>query len=142
MTTSSFCTIRPSLINPAQLVSDISGNVPARAVTSSWSAGLTLSPPLAALPGLRLHAGISHQGNIFDRQIGGLYFGARTLLGARVSVPVGSGSIELWGTNLGDARYAGFAAGRPPVFYTGIPRPTDLILGEGRRIGVTVRFSH
>jgi hypothetical protein len=140
VTTSSFCTIRPSLTNPGQLVPDISGNLPARAVTASWSAGLTLSPPVTVLPGLRLHADISHQGNIFDRQINGLYFGARTLLGARLSFPIGACSIELWSTNLGDARYVSFAAGRPPAFYTGLPRPTDLIMGERRRVGVTLRF--
>ena len=141
VTTSSFCTIRPSLINPGQLVPDIAGNTPARAARSSWTAGVTVSPQLTALPGLRLHADISHQGNVFDRQINGLYYGARTLLGARLSVPLGPCSVELWGTNLGNARYVGFAAGRPPAFYLGIPRPTDLILGERRRIGLTVRFS-
>ena len=139
VTTSSFCTIRPSRIDPGQLVADISGNVPARAVRTSWTAGVTVSP---MLHGLRFHAEVSRQGNVFDRQINGLYYGARTLLGARVSIPLGPCSMELWGTNLGDARYASFAAGRPPVFYTGIPRPTDLVLGERRRIGLTLRFSH
>ena len=142
VTTSSFCTIRPSLINPGQLVPDISGNRPGRAVKTTWTAGLTVSPPLRALRGLRLHAEVSHQGNTFSDHIDGMYWGARTLIGARVSFPVGPCSVELWGTNLGDARYVRFAAPRAPAFYIGIPRPYDLILGEGRRIGLTLLFSN
>jgi iron complex outermembrane recepter protein len=142
VTTSSFCTISPSLINPGQAVPDISGNRLARAVETSWTAGLTVSPSMRGLHGLRIRADLSHQSNVFDGQINGLYFGARTLLGARVSFPLGRGSIDLWGTNLGDARYVRFAAPRAPAFYTGIPRPTDLILGEGRRMGVSLRLNH
>ncbi|MEO6718528.1 MAG: TonB-dependent receptor [Novosphingobium sp.] len=141
VTTSSFCTIRPSLINPGQLVADISGNIPARAVATSWSAGATVTPPLTMLGGLVLRADISHRGNEFDRQIDGLTFGARTLLNARLTLPLGRWSAELWGTNLTDARYIRFAVGRQPAFYVGQPRPTDLILGDGRRIGVTLRYN-
>lgn len=142
VTTSSFCTIRPSLINPGQLVPDISGNVPARAVRTSWFAGVTLVPPMAPLRGLALHADVSHRGNEFDRQIDGLYFGARTLLDARLALPIGRWSIELWGTNLTDSRYIRMAVGRQPAFYLSQPRPTDLILGERRRIGLTLRWSN
>ena len=60
------CTIRPSLIIPDQFVPDISGNRPARAVKTSWTVGLTISPLLPSLPGLRLHADISHQGNSYN----------------------------------------------------------------------------
>lgn len=49
VTTSSFCTIRRSLINPGQSVPDVSGNRLARAVETSWTAGLTVSPPLRIL---------------------------------------------------------------------------------------------
>ena len=141
VTTSSFCRIRPSLINPGQLVPDVSGNRLARAVETSWTAGVTLSPPLRALRGLRIRADISHQGNVFDSQINGLYFGARTLLAARLSFPLGPCLVDLWGTNLGNSQYVRFAAPRAPAFYAGVPRPTDLILGEGRRIGLTLRVS-
>jgi iron complex outermembrane receptor protein len=141
VTTSSFCTIRPSVINPGQLVPDISGNVLARAVRTSWTASLTVSPPLKALKGLRLHADVSHQGDVFESHVNGLHYGARTVVDARLSFPLGPCSIDLWGTNLGGARYVSFAAPRAPVFYSGIPRPIDLILGEGRRIGLTLRFS-
>ena len=141
VTFSSFCTIRASLINPGQLVPDISGKRPNRAVKTTWTAGVTVSPPVPALPGLRLHASISHQGNVFADPINGLYSGARTLLGARMSFTFGTCSIELWGTNLGDARYVSFTSPRGPAFYNGIPRPTDLFLGEGRRMGLTLRFA-
>jgi len=138
---SSFCTIGPSLIVPGQLVPDISGNRPARAVATSWTAGLTLSPTMSLLAGLRIHAEISHQGNVFDRQVDGLYYGERTLVGARVTFPLGPCSVELWGTNLGDDRYIRVAVGRGPIFYRDMPRPTDLILADGRRIGLTLRFT-
>jgi iron complex outermembrane receptor protein len=141
-TTSNLCMVRSSQINPGQLVADISGNVPARAVETSWAAGMTLIPPAAALRNVRLRANISHQGNVFDRQIDGLTYGARTLLNARLSLPLGPAWLDLWGTNLTDARYVRVAVGRQPAFYLGIPRPTDLIIGDGRRIGLTVRYQH
>lgn len=138
--TSSFCRIVPSAINPGQLVPDISGNVVFRAVRASWFAGLTLSPRLNALPGLRLQADVSYQGDVYERQVNGLYYGARTLLSARLTLPLGRFVVELWGTNLTDQRYIRVAAQRPANFYLGIPRPIDLILGDGRRIGLTFRY--
>ena len=72
--------------------------------------------------------------------MGGLFYGARTLLGARLTLPLGRFVIELWGTNLTDERYVRVAAPRLPMYYFGIPRPTDLILGDGRRMGLTVRY--
>ena len=96
---------------------------------------------MPSLPGLRLHAEVSHQGNVFDRQINGLYYGARTLIGARVSLPLGPFMIVLWGTNLGNDRFARIAVGRGPGFYRDMPRPTDLILADGRRVGLTLRFA-
>jgi iron complex outermembrane receptor protein len=137
---SSFCRIVPSVINPGQLVPDISGNRVFRAVSDSWFAGVTLSPRLPPLPGLRLQADVSYQGDVFERQVGGLFYGARTLVGARLTVPLDRLVIELWGTNLTDERYVRVATPRLPVYYVGIPRPTDFILGDGRRIGLTVRY--
>ena len=132
--------IRQSLINPGQLVADISGNRPARAVATSWTAGVTLTPRLPRLPAFRLRADFSHEGNVFDRQIDGLRYGARTLLDARLEVPLGRWGVELWGTNLTNDHYIRFAVGRQPAFYSGIPRPTDLILGDGRRLGLTLHY--
>lgn len=139
-TTSSLCTVRPSRISPGQLVADISGNVPARAVETSWAAGITFTPPLATLSDTRLRMDVSHQGNVFDRQIDGLAYGARTLLNARLSIPLGAAWLDLWGTNLTGVHYLRVAVGRQPAFYAGIPRPTDLILGDGRRVGLTLRY--
>ena len=137
---SSFCRIVPSAINPGQLVPDISGNRVFRAVSDSWFAGVTLSPRPTALPGLRLQADVSYQGDVYERQVNGLFYGARTLVGARLIVPLGYCVMELWGTNLTDRRYLREATPRLPQYYLGIPRPTDFILGEGRRIGLTVRY--
>jgi len=138
---SSFCTIRPSAINSGDLVPDIAGKLVARAAKTSWSAAVTVAPRLTALRGLRLRADVTYQGNVYDRQVGGLYYGARKVVGARLSLPLGPLEAELWGTNLTDVRYARVAAPRQPVFYNNIPRPTDLILGDGRRMGLTLRYS-
>jgi len=138
---SNLCKIRPSTISPGQLVPDISGLRPSRAVQTSWNIGVSLWPLPRALPGLRLHADLSHEGDVFDNNVHGLRWGARTPLGARASLDLGHWAIDLWGTNLTDLRYVNFSAPRAPNFYTGIPRPTDLIVGEGRRIGLTLRFT-
>ena len=140
-TTSSFCVIRPSEIASGQLVPDISGNTPFRVSRTSWYAALLLSPHLAALPGLRVSVDVGHKEDVFDRQVNGLHYGERTLVGARVNLPLGRFNIELWGTNLTDQHYARVAASRQPTFYNGIPRPTDLILADGRRVGLTVQYS-
>ncbi|HKX77269.1 MAG TPA: TonB-dependent receptor [Novosphingobium sp.] len=137
---SSFCRIVPSAVNPGRLVPDISGNRVYRAVSDSWFAGVTFSPSLTALPGLRLQADVSYQGNVYERQVNGLFYGARTLLGARLTVPLGRFAIELWGTNLTDERYVRIATPRLAMYYLGVPRPTDFFLGDGRRIGLTVRY--
>jgi iron complex outermembrane receptor protein len=139
-TSSTFCTIVPSTIDPDQLVPDISGNRVARTAKTSWHAGVTLSPHFRLLD-LRLQADINHQDNVFDRQINGLYYGERTLLNARAILALGRFAIELWGTNLTDKRYARVAAPRQPVLYLGQPRPTDLILADGRRVGITLQFT-
>ena len=138
--TSNFCTIRPSLINPGQLVPDISGKLLLRAAKLTWSGALTISPQAQALSGATLRVGVNYQDNVFDRSVNGASYGKRTLLDARLALPLGRFAIELWGTNLTDARYFRAAAGRQPQFYTGQPRPLDLILGEGRRLGVTLHF--
>jgi iron complex outermembrane receptor protein len=140
-TTSSFCTIRESTINPGQLVPDISGKVVLRTTKVNWSGALTLTPGLTRFSDMRLRLGMTHQGNVYERAVNGLAYGARTILDARLVLPLGRTTLEVWGTNLANARYARGAAGRQPQFYTGIPRPTDLILGESRRIGLTLRFS-
>jgi outer membrane receptor protein involved in Fe transport len=137
-TTSNFCTFVPSAVDPNQLVPDISGNRVARVAKSSWAGSTTFSP--SGPIGLRIQVDIMHQGNVFDRQIHGLYYGARTLLDARASFWLGRVGFTLWGTNLTNQRYARNAAPRQPVLYLGQPRPTDLILADGRRLGITLQF--
>lgn len=142
MTTSSFCTIRPSQINPGQLVPDISGKVVPRTPQISWSAGVTVMPQAETVHGLRLRLGLTYQDNSYERAVNGLSYGERTLLDARLTFPFGRFMLDLWGTNLADDRYVRVAVGRQPQFYTGIPRPTDLILGDGRRVGLTISFTN
>ena len=141
VSTSSFCTIRPSLINPGQLTADVSGKSVTRAPDLSFALAAMLAPRPPALHGLRLRAGLTYQGPVFERAVNGLSYGERTLLDVRLTLPLGRFTLALWGTNLTNARYAAVAAGRQPQFYTGIPRPSDLILGEGRRVGLTLSFT-
>ncbi len=77
---SSFCTIRPSWVNPRQLVPDVSGNRLARAAKTSLAMGFTLIPAFEYLHGATLRLGVSYQGNVFERQVNGLYYGERLLL--------------------------------------------------------------
>jgi iron complex outermembrane receptor protein len=137
--TSTFCTFVPSTVDPGVLVPDISDNRVARTVQTSWAAAMTLSPSFSDL---RFQVDLTHQGNVFDRQIHGLYYGARTLIDARATLPIGRFDIILWGTNLTDERYDRVAAPRQPVLYLGQPRPTDLILADGRRFGISLQLSN
>jgi iron complex outermembrane recepter protein len=138
--TSSFCTIRPSTISPGQLVPDISGKLVLRAAQLSWVGGVTFAPQAQMLRGAKLRIGLNYLDDVYERAVNGLYYGERTLLDARLTLPLGMFSLDLWGTNLTGERYIRAAAGRQPQFYNGLPRPTDLILGEGRRVGLTLRF--
>lgn len=139
---SSFCAIRPSTINPGQLVPDISGNLLLRASKLTWSGALTLSPQGKAFHGAALRIGANYQDNVFDRSVNGASYGRRTLLDARLTLPLGAFALDVWGTNLTGMAYFRSAAGRQPQFYSGQPRPLDLILGEQRRVGVTLRYSN
>lgn len=141
-TASSFCTIRASEINPRQQVPDVSGKVVPRSPEISGAAAVTIMPQAEAFRGLRLRLGLTYQGNSYERAVNGLSYGERTLLDARLTLPLGRFALELWGNNLADDHYVRIAVGRQPQFYTGIPRPFDLILGERRRIGLTISFAN
>jgi outer membrane receptor protein involved in Fe transport len=101
---------------------------------------MTMTPNVPV--GLRFQVDLTHQGDVFDRQIHGLYYGARTLLDARASLQLGRAAVVLWGTNLTNERYARNAAPRQPVLYLGQPRPTDLMFADGRRVGLTLQFAN
>jgi outer membrane receptor protein involved in Fe transport len=98
-------------------------------------------PDAPAVGSWRLHADLNGQDRVYDRSIDGAWFGARTLLDARLGWFHGPWSVELWGRNLTNSQYVRTLAGRGASFYRSSPRPLDLIAGEGRRVGVTVRYS-
>jgi iron complex outermembrane receptor protein len=143
--TSTFCVVGPprdSNANSPALVPWLDGNAPGRAPRNTWHAALTAQWPdasAAVQPWLR--ADLNHQDDVYERQIDGARFGARTLLDARVGLSIGSWSLELWSTNLTDTDYVRASFSRLPVFYPTQPRPLDLIHADGRRFGLTLRWS-
>lgn len=143
--TSTFCAFGPpreANANTPQLVPWLDGNAPGRAPRNTWHAAMTAYGPdtsAAWQPWIRVD--VNHQDDVYERQINGARFGARTLLDARTGVSIGSWSLELWATNLTDADYVRASFSRPPVFYPTQPRPLDFIQAEGRRFGVTLRWA-
>ena len=138
--TSTLCDVVSSSVLEGMLVPDISGNRPERSVENSWAVAAILTPRLLRPAQIRLD--VAHQGNAFERQINGLFYGKRTLLGARIGFPLGPLFVDFWGTNLTNDKYVRASAPRAPIFYPTQPRPLDLILGEGRRVGMTLRYSN
>jgi iron complex outermembrane recepter protein len=143
--TSTFCRIgpprQPNANSPA-LLPWLDGNAPGRAPRVTWHAGLTAEWPgrdTAWRPWLRLD--LNHQDDVYERQIDGARFGGRTLLDARAGVGFGAWSLEAWGTNLAGENYVEASFSRLPVFYPTQPRPLDLLYADGRRYGLTVRWS-
>lgn len=84
---------------------------------------------------------LNHQDDVYERQINGARFGERTLLDVRAGLGLGRWSFEAWGTNLTDESYVRASFSRLPILYPTQPRPLDLIYAEGRRYGLTVRWS-
>lgn len=142
---SSFCTIGPTRFPGAAgaiLVPWIDGNVPQRAPRLQWQVSLSYAPAIE-IGGWRPFAnvGVNAQSDVYDRSIDGARFGERTLLDSRFGLRRDSWSVEIWGRNLGDERYVRAAATRLPQFYPTTPRPLDLVQGERRRVGITVRYT-
>jgi outer membrane receptor protein involved in Fe transport len=77
---------------------------------------------------------------VFVRPIDGAYDGERTLLDARVGLARGAWSLELWGSNLADSNYIRAVASRPRFYFPNAVQPQDLIYGDGRRLGVDLRW--
>jgi outer membrane receptor protein involved in Fe transport len=104
---------------------------------------LTADLTPASVNDWRLRAGFdaSYQNDVYDRAINGAHFGERSLLSARISWTQGPWMLQLWGTNLTDELYARSVGSRGPAFYPVSPRPLDLVYGDGRRIGLTVRYT-
>jgi outer membrane receptor protein involved in Fe transport len=121
----------------------IDGNFVGRTPRLTWHAALILEPGRLA-SGWRSawRFDVDYQGDKFERAIEGMQFGRRLLLDARWTLQRDRWSLELWGRNLTDERYILTAAGVQPQFYPTLPRPQQLVLGEERRIGFTLRYSH
>jgi len=144
--TSSFCVIGPPRTGqppPGTLVPYVDGNMPPRAPRTQWQVGLRGEAPMFA-DGWHATGAVdlSHQGDVYDRAVNGARFGERSLLSARAALVRGQWALELWGTNLTDARYIRAVSTRGAAYYPVAPRPLDLVYGEGRRIGLTLRFEH
>lgn len=120
----------------------VDGNAPARASRSSGWAVLNLASPEEWV-GWRLSAlaDLAYQGDVYERTINGARYGERTLLGLRLAAQKGPWRIAAWATNLADDRYVRSSASRGGNYYPSMPRPLDLLYGEGRRIGLTVAYS-
>ncbi len=139
---SSFCQFgpprTPSNGNIA-LVPYLDDNLAQRVARNSWSTTLQALP--IALAGdwrLRADATFSYQDNVYERPIDGASYGSRGLLSARISLQRGPWRAELWGRNLTNDSYIRAVASRGQVFYPSLPRPLDLLYGDGRRVGLTV----
>lgn len=143
-TTSTFCAVGPPRRGdapPGTLVPYVDGNMPQRTPHTQWQLGLR-GDSLVFADGWRAEGGLdlSYQGDVYDRAINGARYGERTLLSARAAVARGPWTIELWGTNLTDERYVRAVSARGAGFYPVSPRPLDLVYGEGRRVGLTLRY--
>ena len=143
-TTSTFCTVGPPRSGAAPagvLVPYIDGNMPQRTPHTQWQLGLR-GDSLVFADGWRAEGGLdlSYQGDVYDRAINGARYGERTLLSARAALVRGPWTVELWGTNLTDEEYIRAVSTRGAAFYPVAPRPLDLVYGEGRRIGLTLRY--
>lgn len=142
--TSSFCTVGPPRSGAAPagtLVPYIDGNMPQRTPHTQWQLGLR-GDSLAFAGGWRAEGGIdlSYQGDVYDRAINGARYGERTLLSARAALVRGPWTVEVWGTNLTDEEYIRAVSTRGAAYYPVAPRPLDLVYGEGRRVGLTLRY--
>jgi iron complex outermembrane receptor protein len=122
-----------------QLVPYLDGNLLSRVPRRSLTLGLQ-SKAWALAQGWQLNVGgqFAWQDSVYERPINGARYGGRRLLGLRAGLERQAWRLELWGTNLTDERYVRVASGRGGAFYPSLPRPIDLLYGEGRRIGLTV----
>lgn len=143
---STFCTVGPPRVaggNGPGVVPWIDGREPARAPSRPWHIGASIEARHALL-GWRswLRADLSFQDDVADRPVGGLYYGERALLDTRLGFSRRGWSLEIWARNLTDTRYVSVAVPGFPAYFPTTPRPIDLLQGDGRRIGMTVRFDY
>ena len=140
---SDFCTYGPSRSSTSNvaLVPYLDGNRTQRAPRDSWNLSLKLQP-WSLLPGWQAsgNAALGCQGDVYERPINGASYGARCLLDGRAALEHGRWRFELWGANLTGERYIRVAGSRGANFYPSLPRPLDLLYGEGRRMGINIGF--
>jgi iron complex outermembrane receptor protein len=143
--TSTFCAIGPprnASPNSPDLVPWLDGKTPARVPRNSWHGALVLTPRSTYASQFTLRADVSHRDGMYDRGVNGFTFGASTLLDLRLRGSRGPWSVDLWASNLTDEQYIRSVTSRQAQFYPTSPRPLDFIYGDGRRIGVTLRYTH
>jgi iron complex outermembrane receptor protein len=141
---SSFCTVGPSRSGNAPAgtyVPYIDGNALQRAPRQQWRLGLR-SDAFSDWAGWQFDSGfdVTHQDAVYDRGVNGAYYGERTLLSAQASLTRDRWQVAIWGTNLTDENYVRAVSSRGAAFYPVTPRPLDLVYGEGRRLGITLRY--
>jgi iron complex outermembrane recepter protein len=142
---SNFCTVgAPRVASAAGLsvVPRIDGLEPARVPSRPWHVGITAEPQRDLAGGrVWVRADVGFQDDIADRPVGGLYYGERAVLDARVGYSRAVWSLELWGKNLTDEEFVRASAPGFPAYYPSVPRPIDLFYGERRRVGLTVNVA-
>lgn len=142
--TSTFCTAglsRHQSAGGGLIVPYIDGNAVNRAPMWQWSTALSYQLPDNSnqwLHHVRLELG--HQSSVYDRPIDGAKFGERTLLASHIGFARGSWSLDAWARNLTNARYVRMVSSRGPAFFPTTPRPLDLIMGDGRQLGLSLQW--
>jgi iron complex outermembrane recepter protein len=141
---SNFCDYGPprtSAFDPTRAVPYIDGLYPARTPRHSGTVSLGMSPIALGAGTVAASVSLAMQQDVYERTINGAFYGARSLLGANLSWSRAQWTVTAWGTNLTDDRYIRAASSRGGMFYPSLPRPLDLLYGEGRRVGLTVAMN-
>jgi iron complex outermembrane receptor protein len=99
--------------------------------------------PESSVRGWRINVrtDVSYQDNMYENQIESLGFGRRTMVDAQLSATRGAWTVQLWGRNLTDERYIRSAFESNPGLFPTMPLPIDSIYGDGRRYGITIRYT-
>ncbi|HXN10789.1 MAG TPA: TonB-dependent receptor plug domain-containing protein [Steroidobacteraceae bacterium] len=144
--TSSFCTVGPSRHQAADaglIVPYVDGNTIMRTPLRQWTVALSYQSSGDVRQWRHhLHLEVDHQGSVYDRPIDGAKYGKRTLLQASIGLARGSWSLDAWAHNLTNDRYLRMVSSRGPAFYHASPRPLDLIMGDGREVGLNLQWEH
>lgn len=144
--TSTFCTVGPprtSSPNTSGFVPWLDGGVPAGVSRNSWHGALILTPrPATSGIQVTFRADLSHQDAMYDRGVNAFTYGTRTLLDARLRGTRGRWSVDLWIRNLTDEHFIRSITSRQAQFFPTSPRPLDFLYGDGRRVGITLGYSH